>query len=169
MMLLRRVEEWIAIALFVILFFILVLQVVARFVLDVPFFWTEELARYLFVWVVLIGSSEAIRTRTHIGMELVPNLLGERHRLLLGIVMDVLVLGCLIALTYHGAAYARHANGVDSIVLDLPESLLYGALPVGAALMSLRLTLRLARDVAQLRRHGRLPVTVEKPARESAI
>jgi TRAP-type C4-dicarboxylate transport system permease small subunit len=169
MKLLRRAEEWIAIAMFVILFFILLLQVVSRFVLADPFFWTEELARYLFIWVVLIGSSEAIRTRTHIGMELVPNLLGERHRMLLGIVMDLLVLGCLVALTYHGAAYARRANAVDSVVLEVPESLLYGALPVGAALMSLRLILRLVRDVAQFRSHGRLPVTVEKPVRESAI
>jgi len=169
MMLLRRVEEWIAVALFAILFLTLLAQVVARFILADPFFWTEELARYLFVWVVLIGSSEAIRTRTHIGMDLVPNLLSERHRLLLGIAMDVVVLGCLAALTYHGATYARRAHEVDSIVLDVPESLLYGALPTGAALMLFRLMLRLARDLAHLRRHGQLPITVEKPARETAV
>ena len=41
------------------------LQVLSRYVLSKPFDWTEEMARYLFVWVAMLGAGMAAKDRAH--------------------------------------------------------------------------------------------------------
>ena len=45
-------------------------QVVTRYVLNDPLIWSEELARYLFVWVSMIGAALAVRNGGHFGLDL---------------------------------------------------------------------------------------------------
>ena len=45
-------------------------QVAARYVLGDPLIWSEEAARYLFVWVSMIGAALAIREGGHFGLDL---------------------------------------------------------------------------------------------------
>src|SRR4051812_42947652 len=66
------------------------LQVFTRYVTEDPFIWTEELARYLFVWIALIGGAAAVRTNGHFGLDVL-----RRHipavRVALGLVTMVIV------------------------------------------------------------------------------
>lgn len=48
-------------------------QVIFRYILKSPLAWSEELARYLFVWVSFIGSVVAARRNQHIGVEMLVN------------------------------------------------------------------------------------------------
>lgn len=52
-------------------------QVISRFVFNSPLSWSEELARYLFIWIIFIGASVAVREKAHFGIdffvELFPN------------------------------------------------------------------------------------------------
>ena len=52
----RRIapSTWLAIALFTVMFALVLAQVVARKFLD-PLVWSDELARYLFIWVCFLG------------------------------------------------------------------------------------------------------------------
>ncbi|WP_332446129.1 TRAP transporter small permease [Sphaerochaeta sp.] len=54
------------------------LQVVFRYVLKSPLSWSEELARYLFVWVSFIGGVIAARNGQHIGVELLVKKIPEK-------------------------------------------------------------------------------------------
>src|SRR6202043_140295 len=45
-------------------------QVCARYVLGDPLIWSEEVARYLFVWVSMIGAALALREGGHFGLDL---------------------------------------------------------------------------------------------------
>jgi TRAP-type C4-dicarboxylate transport system permease small subunit len=51
------------------LLFTLFLQVFTRYVLNDPLSWTEEVARYLYVYIVFLGASAAISDRTHVGID----------------------------------------------------------------------------------------------------
>ena len=48
----------------------LLLQIVARYVMRIPFPWVEELARYLMIWTGFLGSSLAIRRGSHLGFSM---------------------------------------------------------------------------------------------------
>ena len=46
------------------------LQVIFRYVLNLPLFWTEELARYCLVWSSLLGSAVAVKRGQHIAVDI---------------------------------------------------------------------------------------------------
>jgi TRAP-type C4-dicarboxylate transport system permease small subunit len=139
---LAHIEEVVASALLVLTFGIVALQIVTRFVFRDPLFWTEEAARYAFVWIVALGASAAVTSRTHITMDIVPMMLPPRTRL-----------AALMLLAWYGFFGALRANNVMSIAIGVPESWLYGALPVFAVLAGLRTALAIAQDVMVLA-HG---------------
>ena len=47
-------------------------QVLSRYLLEDPSPWTEELARFLLVWIGMLGASLAIRQHAYLGLELLP-------------------------------------------------------------------------------------------------
>ncbi|PDT81676.1 TRAP transporter small permease [Sinorhizobium sp. BJ1] len=145
-----RIEETLAAGLLVFAFAVIALQIITRFILGDPLFWTEEAARYAFVWLVALGAAEGITSRTHITMDIVPMMLPERAQLVLRLILDGLVLGALLILVYYGIFGAIRAHKVMSIAIGVPESWLYGALPVFGMLAAIRIMLVMARDTRAL-------------------
>ena len=60
-------QDAIAVALFAVMFGVIILQVVLRYVFNAPLVFTDELAAYLFVWISFLGWTLATRRRIHIG------------------------------------------------------------------------------------------------------
>lgn len=149
---LRRAEETLGAALLCLIFLSIALQVVARLLFASPPFWTEELARYLFVWLVCIGSAEVVRARAHITMDILAMIFGGRLWTLLQVGLNAMILAVLAVLVWYGTLGAIRAMRVDSIALGVPEAFMFGALPVGAALMALRMIAVISSDILGLAR-----------------
>ncbi|GAB1583461.1 TRAP transporter small permease [Phyllobacterium phragmitis] len=147
---LAHIEDTLAAILLVFAFVVIALQIITRFVFHDPLFWTEEAARYAFVWIVALGAAEGVTQRTHITMDIVPMMLPERARLVLRLILDLLVLAALLILVYYGTFGAMRAHKVMSIAIGVPESWLYGALPVFGVLSAIRIVLVMMRDVRAL-------------------
>ena len=123
----------------------IILQVFFRFVLNDPLSWSEELARYTFVWITFLGAAVAYRHGANIAVETVVVMLPERLQLILAWVVDVLLVAALIILLIYGLGIVEVTSGVESTMLEIPMSWVYGALPASAAIMLLyqvELTLR---------------------------
>ena len=76
----------------------LAIQVFFRFVVRDPPPWTEELARYVFVWITFVGAAVAYRRGTHIVVDTILHLLPARVRAVLAWVVDGLVFVALAML-----------------------------------------------------------------------
>lgn len=66
------VERWLTVftcVLLVAMVVVILLQVIFRYAVNVSLAWTEEVGRYLFVWVCLLGSALAYRLAAHSGYE----------------------------------------------------------------------------------------------------
>ena len=68
---LKQVLNSIIVFLFGSIVMVTILQVFFRYCLNVPLMWTEELARYLFIWGILIASARGLEEGLHIGIEIV--------------------------------------------------------------------------------------------------
>jgi TRAP-type C4-dicarboxylate transport system permease small subunit len=112
-----------------------VLQVVSRYVFNRPTSWSEELARYLFVWITFLGAAVVIRKRRHVDVTVLTDRLPAGAAKVVYLVSDVAVLFMLGALTWAGAGLATMAHRQLSAAMDLPMSLAYSAMPVGTGLM----------------------------------
>lgn len=115
-------------------------QVVFRYAIESSLSWSEELARYLFVWVIFMGASVAVRRRQHIAMTALVNALPRRLRMLpvllsLGAFLGFMALFFVVCLPLIDNAWMTL-----SPELEIPIAWVYLAAPVGAALSVLHLT-----------------------------
>lgn len=115
-------------------------QVVSRYVLSDPILWSEEVARYLFVWITLVGAAAAVRTHGHFGLDLLRKPFPSGPlRTGIGLVATLVVGGFLAVLFYAGVIETRQAAMQYSAALPITLQLPFLALPVGAALGLLHL------------------------------
>ena len=113
-------------------------QVMSRYLLADPSPWTEELARFLLIWIGMLGASYAFRQKAHLGLELLPGKLDGAPAIALRyftlavialFAVTVLVAGGgnLVSLTWELRQY--------SAVLGLPIAFVYSVIPTAGILI----------------------------------
>ncbi len=111
------------------------IEVVFRYVLLLPLFWTEELARYCLVWSSLLAAGIALKRGQHIAVAFVAEKFPPRIRMAAGLGGDIFV-AILLAVVLWGGIYlvilTRHQL---SPAMRLSMSLPYMAIPIGSAIM----------------------------------
>ena len=147
----KYAAEAIVVALMAVMVVALAIQVFFRFVIQDPPPWTEELARYVFVWITFLGAAVAYRRGTHIVVDTILHLLSPRVRAVLAWMVDVLVFISLVTLLITGIGIVQATSNVRATMLQIPMSFVYAAVPVSAALM---LAYQAERLVALLRRQA---------------
>lgn len=127
----------VAAVLFAALTAVVALQVLTRFVLHTPFIWSEEAARFLFFWVVLLGAALSVKTRRHFVLDITAGRRRPRSRWLrwlLDAVPDLCILGFSVLLLVQGIGYVRVGLLRTATNSQVNMGLVYAAIPVFAAL-----------------------------------
>lgn len=143
MRILNKLEEYIGVGIFLIIFAILVLQIIARQILNTPLIWSEELARLLFVYVALLGVSIAVRTQQHVYIDFITNLMPAKVKRISNSFIQFLIFISLILLIYLGygvwddAFFPMEALKA-TFNADITQKWLYAGLPLIAVLMLIR-------------------------------
>ncbi len=128
--LLESVIDWTAITIFTLVFGVVLLQIFFRYVLGAPLVWSEELSRYLFVWVSFLGWMLAVRHKTHLRVSVVLDALPVRLRFGVRVFIEVLVLLFAAALVWLGFRMARRSVDVPTITLFFSYALIYAIVPI---------------------------------------
>lgn len=131
----------------------IILQVFCRFVLGNPLSWSEELARYAFVWITFLGAAVGYRHGGHIVVETIVVLLPRRLQAALAWAVDALMVVALLLLLVQGMNIVEVNSNVEATMLEIPMSWVYASVPVSAALM---LAYQVERTVRRIR--GKLPL-----------
>ena len=106
------------------------LQIFSRYTALIPsYIWTEEMARFLFVWMIMIGAMVGIRESTHFDVDVWPRL-GPRGTALLKIISSVFILGFALVFVWWGWEFTRFAWNRTSELADLPLWLIHMAWPL---------------------------------------
>ena len=143
---LARVEAVVIAALVALLTAVTFAQVVWRYALNDPLIWSEEAARYLFVWVTMIGASLGMREGAHYGLDLVLKRLPRPLRAAAGAAVAVVVIVFLGALFVTGLWETQLAAMQFSATLPMRMHWAYLALPVGAGSAIFHVLAHLARS-----------------------
>jgi TRAP-type C4-dicarboxylate transport system permease small subunit len=115
----------------------MVLQIAFRYLLATPLTWTEELARYLYIWACWLGAPVALRRGNHILIAVVSDRLPHRLGRLVALGTQAAALVFLAQLTIQGTILTVRSHTVDAITLPIPWSAIYVAAPISAVLMIL--------------------------------
>jgi len=128
---LDRVVQVILVALMAGILLTTVLQVIWRYVFNSPFMWTEELARDLGIWMVLLGAGLMLREQGHLGFEILP----ERWKPVLRLVTDLSVIFFAGSLLRASVRFMAVSVNRESAAIRMPLWILYLAVPAGLVLM----------------------------------
>lgn len=119
--------------------FNVVWQVFSRYILGTPSTFTEELARFLLIWVSLLGGAYASGQGMHLAINLLPNQLNKNGRRKLSIFISVVVmLFALFAMVIGGGrlVYITYVLGQSSSALGIPMSYVYSIVPLSGLLIT---------------------------------
>lgn len=100
---------------FLIMTFLVILDVFCRFILNNPLTWGEELARYLLIWVSCLGAG--IIVGEHIRVEILLNVFSYPTKRLLIIIGDILAILFLVLLLVEGIPRALILRGTETPAL----------------------------------------------------
>ncbi len=151
------VEETFEIACFVVLFLTIVVQILFRIrpianVLDYSPIWTEELSRWLYVYIVFIGAGVGIQRNEHIAIEFVAEKLPPLVRLSLKLFTSALIVFCCVLFVRYGIKNTRVVWKQHSHTMPIfTYAVLYAVVPISFTLMTLRTIASAVVSVAEFR------------------
>ncbi len=125
-------------------------EVILRYCFGSSLIVTEELSRYLMVWVVFLACSLAVRDKSHISIEIVANRFTGRARAGYSLLAQLLWLAFLVFLIVEGVIALSFQMEQIIPTLNIAIFWFYLAIPVGGTLMILNLLPQVAENVRVL-------------------
>ena len=146
-------ERWLLLPLYAMIVIIIFIEVFRRFGLQYSSIWAEEVARYLFIYVSWIGASAAIRERAHIRIDIILPFVGERTRGLVMVFGDLVTLLLTIIAIWWSLETVLTSIRFGSVThgLRISQAWFLAAVPLGFAMMFIRLIQSIIRDVRDIR------------------
>ena len=115
-------------------------QIFFRFVIYRPVPWSEELARYLMIWMGMLGSVVALRKGRHIAVDFLVKKLPDRIQQVIVRLVRLIIIGFLAIIGWEGIGLAIFNAPQLSAAMEIPMTIPYLAIPVGATMMIVDLT-----------------------------
>lgn len=117
------------------------MQVIARYTGLLPvYLWTEELAKFIFIWIVMLGSMIAVWEGTHFDVHVIPTAKTPLGKLFQQGFVLVMVSVFAILFAYYGWGYAKFGSIQQSVMMQVNLVVIYASVPfagVGWTLFSL--------------------------------
>ena len=130
------------------------LQIFSRYTALIPsYIWTEEMARFLFVWAIMLGAMLGVREGTHLLVDLWPPG-GARRQALLDLLADLAIAVLAGVFLWWGWRFTEGAFYRISELAELPLWLIHMAWPITGLVWVLFLLERVLEDLRVLRRRG---------------
>ena len=159
-----RLLSWLLAASVAILIFPVSLQIFSRYTALIPsYIWTEEMARFFFIWSILLGAMVGIREGTHFVVDLWPPL-NARAQAAIRLVASVFVLVFACVFLWWGIDFTRFALNRFSELAELPLWYIHLPWPIAGATWLLFLGEQMWDDLRVMR--GRAPPAAARPAEE---
>ncbi|EAA7242894.1 TRAP transporter small permease [Salmonella enterica] len=142
-----------SVAVMVALVICVVWQVFSRYVLNQPSTLTDELARFLMIWVGLLGAAYTVGAQRHLSIDLLAISLSQRKQALLGLLINLLILlfaGSVIITGGIKLINKTLATSQVSAAMQIPMGYVYLILPLSGAIMMFYALYYMRQSVLQL-------------------
>lgn len=137
----ERLEEIFLVILMTADTLIVAAQIASRFIFKIPLPWSEEVARYLFIWLVWVGASYATKERKHISIDVVISRIPKMGKKVCAVISTVVWIAFLIFMARISFKLTASVYGGSQIAVGsgIPMWIPYAAIPTGMIMMLFRL------------------------------
>ncbi len=117
--------------------FIVALQVFCRYTLNYSLFWSEELARYLLVWLSFLGATVAYYRKIHPGIDILTSTLTQKFSKISRVLVHFISITLFVVMIYHGTEFAYFIRAQISPALAIPKWIIFLVIPVSGTIFLL--------------------------------
>ncbi len=125
----------------------ILLQVFFRYAMNAPLYWSEEAARYAFVWLVFIGAAIASKRGAHIGVDYLVMHLPKFPRNVLEIFVNLLVLFFIACVIYMSVGVIKINMTQLSPAMRVPMGYIFMAIPTGLGISFVYIAISLCKII----------------------
>ena len=140
------IEQGLGVCFVLLMFISVLLQIFFRYVLQSPLTWTEEAARYSFIWTVLLGAAFAVRRKEHVKMEILFDRFPKSVQRYITVMTNGIILISLMYLLPVSWSFFSFMKNVSAPTLNISWGFLFFAAPLSIALMTIHTLIRLIQD-----------------------
>ncbi|SLM18152.1 putative 2,3-diketo-L-gulonate TRAP transporter small permease protein YiaM [uncultured spirochete] len=133
-----------------IMFLSVMAGVISRYILKSPLFWTDELSRYLMIYMVFFGSALSFRADKHPSLTFIIDKLPKKWRLIWDLVIDLLLMAILVLLIWGALDMITSGPVGFTPSLRIKFTWVYWAIPLGSISMLIEIIFRLYRRIKNL-------------------
>lgn len=143
-------EEYILVILSAFTVVIIFLQVVMRYAFEASLIWSEEIARYAFIWMIYIGVSYAVKRKKHLGVDALSMIFDRKGQIIISMIANISFLIFAVSMTYFGIDIVMKVTRT-SAAMQIPLSWVYAAPVAGFILTTIRLIQNLIGEIKELK------------------
>lgn len=164
-------EERLLVASLVFTVLLIFVQVIMRYVFNHSLSWSEELARFVFIWQTWLGTSLSYRKKAHIYITLLTDKLHGWATTLFDLLANCLLLWFCVFLTKSGfeLIQSMQSRHVISPAMQIPMTIVYFSLPISQLALSLRIIGAIITDIKSLITGKPIQPEIEPAAAQSAV
>lgn len=134
-------NKWVLVLLLSAMAVIVFANVTLRYLTNFSITWSEEVARYLMIWMTFLGAGLALRFGGHVAITNLQEAVPARAQRLMRLVIVVLLLAFFAAMMWMGYDYMSRMRFQVTPATRISFSYIYAAMPIGFLLMSVHLLL----------------------------
>ncbi|MBT3360384.1 MAG: TRAP transporter small permease [Rhodospirillales bacterium] len=147
-----RLLQFALTALMILLIVPVSLQIFSSYVGFIPrYIWTEEMARFCFIWIVLVGSIIAVREGTHFTVDLLPTASTERQVGLWNLFADFSIFLTAMVFLIWGWDFVASSLYQTSEMADMPMVYIYAGWPIAGVSYIIFLAEKTAKNIKLIR------------------
>ena len=147
--------EYLSIGLLLATSAIIVIQVFFRYVLNSSISWSDEVMGFLLVWLTFTGAVLAMHDNSHIGIDILAEMVPLRMRLFVNILIDACIMLFLVVFTWAASLLCMKMFDNYAISLEIRMSYIYSILPLAGVFMIVSVVRRIAHEFSSVVKKGK--------------
>lgn len=116
---------------------VVLLQVICRYIFNNSLFWSEELARYLLIWLTFLGATSAYYRQVHPGIDILTGRLAGITRKASVLTVHFVSLTLFWVMIYHGSVFAHFVRLQITPAMGLPKWIVFSIIPFSGTIFLL--------------------------------
>ncbi|MDR7866080.1 MAG: TRAP transporter small permease [Sporomusaceae bacterium] len=132
---LNKIVLWASIACFGVMTFCAGAQVLTRYLMSAPLEWTEEIARFMFIYIALLGSAICVKQMSHINVDLVLVRVSAKTQWTMKVFVAVTSMVFFAIMSWSGVEISAATMEQYAPATDLPMGYVYASVPISGLLM----------------------------------
>lgn len=142
-----QLEQTLIVFFFAVLILTVFIQIISRVIFNAPLMYTEELSRYLFIWIVFLGMSYITKIRSNVCIEIFTNKLKEKGKRIFDIIVNIVSIAVFIFIFFWSVEFVKFQWINPAPAMRFSQGIVYLICPVAMVLSAVRSIALIVEDI----------------------